>query len=148
MSPEKSPSLKDFESILPDTSPSPRKPSGSQLLWAGLITVTLLLLIANFIQSSNGSRALLLPGSAAVRGIVLTHSGRPPAGGYVMLLQTRQTSPLAADGSFELKNLPEGKQTLVILDQYTGYEIPIILQAGETLDVGNLRFTTTAEPAP
>lgn len=146
---EQSPDLNDFEMI-----PEPVQPSLQgrargkpiiRILIIGLAALVALLTLANIAQ---GDLKTLLAGSGNLQGIVVDENGKAPQGGYAKILGTEMTATLAPDGSFRIEKVPAGAQSLVILDQYTGREIAVLIENGETLDVGTIQFRTTAVPEP
>lgn len=140
---EKSPSLENFGEILPESQPTPPSPKRSTRV---LLLLIVLLLGFLFIPSLLPREWMLnLSGAGQVRGIVLNESGQPLQG-EVLILGSKAHSALQPDGSFLLEKVPAGPQRLVILDAYTGIEIPITIIAGQMLDVGIIHFQTQVTP--
>ncbi len=143
---EQSPSLNDF-----DPTPEPPQPppqSGKKVfryLTAGLAMLVLALVLGNL---GTGGLTSVVSGTGTVRGLVLDENGLPLPDGYVKILGTDLTAPLAPDGTFEIKNVPVGQRSLVVLDQYTGMEISCAVVRGDFLDLGLIRFRTTTVPEP
>ncbi len=143
---QQSPGLDDFQEILPENSASPanrKKPIWLAIL--GMLFLVMFLFVGNFWQ---GDITAALRGTGTVRGTVLAQSGISLQEGEAIILGTNLRAPVLPNGSFELNNVPAGKQSLVILDRYTGQEISISLETGQTLDLGTLQFQTTAAPRP
>jgi len=143
---EQSPSLNDFD-LTPEPTPPPAR-NGQKVfryLTAGLAALVLMLVLGNL---GTGGLTGVLSGTGTIRGLVLDENGLPPSSGYVKVLGTDLTAPLAPDGTFEIKNVPTGQRSLVVLDQYTGVEIPCLVIRGDFLDLGMIRFRTTTVPEP
>lgn len=144
---EKSPDLNDFNFAPEPSGQAPAKgdsrKKGFRYMLGGLGIMVLLLALGNFWQGSLNNP---LQGSGTVRGMVLDEKGQPLQDAYVMILGTNLTAPISADGSFELQQVPAGTQNLVVLDRYTGQEIPFMLASGEILNLGTIQFKVTTEP--
>ena len=66
--------------------------------------------------------------------------------GYLLVLDHPFFATTAADGSFEIKDVPAGSQNLIVW-QHTGYAntglgrgMPVTVKAGETTDVGEIKI--------
>jgi len=143
---EQSPTLKDFYPAPETTQPPARR--GNKVfryLTACLAFLILVLLLSNLGQ---GGLSSARGGSGVVRGLVLSENGLPLQDGYVKILGTDLTATLAPDGTFEIKNVPDGVRSLVVLDRYTGLEISFSAISGDVLDLGLIRFRITAVPEP
>jgi hypothetical protein len=140
---EKSPSLEEFEDGMPQklSDPSARR-KRLRVLVLLVITLLLLFLAISFAQSDASA---LLAGKGSVSGRALDDSGEPFQG-YVFIVGTDIEGVTAEDGIFLVDGVPAGARTLVLANEYTGYEFPVAVTAGETVDIGDIRFTTTAIP--
>ncbi len=143
---EKSPDLNDFDfspqtSEETATSTNSRK-KGFRYLLAGLAVLVLLMAFANF----GGGLSNPLQGSGTIRGVVLDERGQPLQNASIKIMGSNLSAPITTDGSFELQRVPAGTQSLVVLDRYTGQEIPFVLANGEILDFGTIQFKVTTEP--
>jgi hypothetical protein len=86
------------------------------------------------------------PAYADVKGVVQDGSGRPLANAIVFLAPGRGPETYCGvDGSFELKGVPTGAQTLVVVSNEVGQEFPAILRRAAINNVGNLRYTAPAD---
>lgn len=143
---EQSPNLNDFDfAPAPEEKKHPTSNSKKKIrvLSAGLAILVLTLALGNFLQNDINAP---LQGNGTVRGVVLDEKGQPIQNGYVVVLGTPIRADIAADGSFELKKIPAGTGSLVVLDRYTGQEIPFVITNNETLNLGTIQFKTTSEP--
>ncbi len=140
---EKSPSLEEFEDGIPQklSDPSARR---KRIRMLALLVIGLLLvfLAISFAQSDASA---LLAGKGSVSGRALDDNGQPFQG-YAFIVGTDIEGVTAEDGTFLVDGVPAGTRTLVLANEYTGYEFPIVVTAGETVDIGDIQFTTTAIP--
>jgi hypothetical protein len=143
MSFEESPSLDDYKSGLPENLPDPSQKTRRTRIALGLLfAVVLFLGAANLLQSSAGS---LLLGKGAVQGRVVDAQGNPCVCD-VFVIGDARILRAAADGSFLLDGIPAGDQSLVVANAVSGQEYPVKVTAGQTLDVGQLKFLATSTP--
>jgi hypothetical protein len=144
---EKSPDLNDLDFTPEATQEAPSETNsrkkGFRYLLAGLSVMVLLMALANFGQDGLNNPQ---QGSGTIRGVVLDERGQPLQNAYVKIMGGDLSAPITTDGSFELQRVPAGTQSLVVLDRYTGQEIPFMLANGEILDFGTIQFKVTTEP--
>ncbi len=140
---EESPSLEEFEHGLPEKLPDQgARRRGVRIAIVVLLVIASLLTLTNFMRSQT---AAFLLGTGTVRGVVLDNRGQPFQG-EVYILGTDLVAVTDANGAFELSRVPAGDQSLIVADSEIGREFRIRVTAGETLDVGEIRFTATAIP--
>lgn len=143
MSFQNSPGLEDFQEIIPEKA---RELSTAQKAVRGLIGVfVVLVIVLGGLNLWKSDMAAPLRGTGSVRGVALNSENRPLSGNiYVVgtVLQA-QTNP---DGSFELKNVPAGRRTVVVADAVSGREYPVEIAAGKVSDIGTVRLQSTATP--
>jgi hypothetical protein len=75
----------------------------------------------------------------------LDPSGQP-FNGDIFVTGTTLAAKTNPDGSFELKNIPTGNRLVVVADALTGREYPVTIIAGETTNMGTVKFQVTATP--
>ncbi|HEY6143981.1 MAG TPA: TonB-dependent receptor [Flavobacterium sp.] len=76
-----------------------------------------------------------------IKGTVQTSEGKPAEGVTVSIKTLNRTTIANNDGVFQLKNIPEGTQTLIItLVGYTDLEQEVIVKSGETVEA-NFKLT-------
>ena len=140
---EKSPSLEEFEDGMPQklSDPSARR---KRIRTLALLVIGLLLvfLAISFAQSDASA---LLAGKGSLSGQALDDSGAPFQG-YILIVGTEIEVETNADGTFLVEGVPAGTRTLVLANEYAGYEFPVVVVAGETVDIGDIQFITTATP--
>lgn len=139
---EQSPLLKDFKDGLRDDLPSKKRLSAYHIIiiLLGVLVVGLSGLV--WLRSDNQQ---LVVGKGNVRGVVVDDQGSPFKG-EVYVLGTELMTSTDSNGFFQLSGVPAGKQYLIVADQFIGHEFPIAVLPGESLDVGTLRFVSTATP--
>jgi hypothetical protein len=143
MSFENSPSLNDFKEGLPENLPdSARGKRRMRVILGVLCSVALFLGIANFMQSKTAN---LLMGMGAIQGVVVDAQGAPIIGD-VFIIGVDQIVRTASDGSFFLERIPSDDQSLVVADKTTGREVRVKIVAGQTLNIGQVQFISTAIP--
>jgi hypothetical protein len=143
MSFEKPPSLDNFQEILPEGK-NDITPRQKRVRILAVIVGILLLLLAgvNLWKSDLTSE---LRGAGIVKGVVVDGKGQPFAGN-IFVTGTNLAARTNPDGSFELKNIPTGRQLIVVADSQSGREIPVIIVAGQTTEMGTVTFESTATP--
>jgi len=143
MSFENSPSLNDFKEGLPENLPDPASGKRRMRVILGILFgIALFLGIVNFTQSKTAN---LLMGKGAVQGVAVDAQGSPFIGD-VFIIGVDQIVHTASDGSFFLERIPSGDQSLVVADATTGREYQVKIVAGQTLNIGQIQFITTAIP--
>lgn len=143
MSFEKPPSLNDFDEIVPERRPElTAKQKSLRLL---LLIFGVLVLVLGGLNLAKSDLTAALRGTGAVRGLALDAQGQPLVG-EVFVTGTRLVAKTNPDGSFELKNVPAGQRSIVIADAVSGREFPILIQAGQTADLGTVQLKSTETP--
>lgn len=140
---EKSPSLTDYKDGLPEKAPTPPdRRKSTRLTLLVVLVLVLVLTVANFAKSETGN-FLLSKGS--VRGMAVDQNGAPFIGD-IFIVGVDFIVRTAADGYFFLDGIPAGAQSLVVADEDSGQVYTITVVAGETTDVGQVKFFVTATP--
>jgi hypothetical protein len=143
MSFEKPPSLDNFQEILPEASKVLTPRQKRVRILAAIVGILLLLLGGVNLWKSDLTSELR--GTGIVRGVVVDGQGQPFVGN-IYVTGTRLAARTNPDGSFELKNIPTGRQLIVVADSQSGREIPVIIVAGQTTEMGTVTFESTATP--
>ncbi len=139
---EQSPSLKDFRNGLREDLPSKKRLSPQQVIIL-ILAVTVIALAA--LVWARSDSAQLVRGTGSVQGVVVDENGQP-FHGEIYILGTNITAFTDSNGFFRVNGVPAGKQYLIVADQRVGHEFQIAVLPGEGLDVGTLRFVSTATP--
>lgn len=139
---EQSPSLKDFKHGLQEDQPPKKRLSLPQLVILVLLVSVIGLSVVVFIRSDNQQ---LVRGVGSIRGSVVNEQGQPFQA-EIYILGSEILSKADSNGYFEISGVPAGKQYLIVADEYVGHEFQIAVLPGEMLDVGVLRFISTATP--
>ena len=105
--------------------------------------ITLVLTISIFWQSDT---AAVLAGKGTVTGLVLDENHQPMPDAEIYVMGTRIAGKSDTNGFFEVTNVPAGSQSIVVASGGTGYEYPIFVIAGESVDLGEVHFISTLEP--
>jgi hypothetical protein len=139
---EQSPSLKDFKNGLREDLPSKKGLTRQQ--WIILVLLITVIALAALVWVRSDSNQLVR-GVGSVRGMIVDERGQPFQGEiYVLGTEIMATSDAA--GFFQVNGVPAGRQYLIVADQRIGHEFQIAVLPGEVLDVGTLRFVSTATP--
>ncbi len=142
---EDSPSLEQYSVFDQKPASDPQVKKGRLRLWIGIfLAFSLLLATLSLLQKS---RVSTLFGTGSVYGVVLTSSGSPFRG-EIYILGTPLETQTAADGAFLLEGIPSGDQILIVADDQIGRDFPIHVVAGKQVDLGQIRFESTAVPSP
>jgi hypothetical protein len=140
---EQSPSLKEFEDGIPqklsDSSAKRKKFRKTLITLLGLL---ILIVGFSFIQSN---AAELLAGKGSISGYVRDDNG-DPFQGYIFILGTELETQTDVEGNFLIEKVPAGSRILIVANEHAGYEFPVLVEAGQTIDIGELQFITTAIP--
>lgn len=139
---EQSPSLKDFKNGLQEDLPLKKRLSLPQRVILVLLVTVIGLSVVVFVRSDNQQ---LVRGVGSVRGTVVDEQGQPFQA-EIYVLGTEILSKTDSNGYFEISSVPAGKQYLIVADERVGHEFQIAVLPGEVLDVGTLRFVSTATP--
>lgn len=139
---EQSPSLKDFQNGLREDLPPKKRLTPHQTIIGILLIIVLLLAALVWVRSDS---AQLVRGAGSVKGFVVDDRGQPFQG-EIYILGTEIVGVTDSNGFFQVQGVPAGKQYLIVADQRIGHEFQIAVLPGEILDVGTLRFVSTATP--
>ncbi|MBI5652819.1 MAG: carboxypeptidase regulatory-like domain-containing protein [Chloroflexi bacterium] len=87
----------------------------------------------------NANLARQIARSGALQGIVLDARNQPLPEAVVYIASAPEVSVTTeSDGSFQLRDIPSGKQTVIIFYAKLGQEIEITLDANSVTQVGTL----------
>ena len=150
MSFDNSPSLDQFQDGMPEKLPDPEKQPDPE---KGRRKFRILLLVTTIIVALIGFSTILkdthtlekLTATGVVRGRVVDENGQP-FHGRVFILGTQLIAQTDVNGNFELKRVPAGERILIVADEFIGRDFTIQVAAASELQVGNIRFETTAMP--
>jgi hypothetical protein len=140
---EKPPSLDDFDEIIPEA-PKQVTPQQKQVRVL-LVVFGVLILLLGLLNLWKSDLTAPLRGTGTVRGLAVDAQGQPFQGD-IFVERTTLAAKTNADGSFEFKNVPAGQQLIVVADGASGREFPVVIQIGQTTDLGTVQFQTTATP--
>lgn len=139
---EQSPSLKDFQNGLREDLPSKKRLTPQHVIILLLLVAVIALAALVWARSDS---AQLVRGAGSVKGYVVDDRGQPFQG-EIYILGTDVAGITDTNGFFQVNGVPAGKQYLIVADQRIGHEFQIAVLPGEILDVGTLRFVSTATP--
>lgn len=108
----------------------------------GLVVILLALVVGNFWQSGLTD---VLRGKGNVSGIVIDQNGNGVKA-EVMVTGTNLATYTDDGGRFLLAGIPEGQRVLVIGYDLTGWEYPVTVVAGQTMELGKISVIATATP--
>lgn len=124
-----------------ETEPEPKKRPFRWLI-VGLVVILLALVVVNFWQSGVTD---VLRGKGNVSGIVIDQDGNAVKA-EVMVTGTNLATYTDDGGRFLLAGIPEGQRVLVIGYDLTGWEYPVTVIAGQTMELGKISVIATATP--
>lgn len=131
--------------IYPESEQSPAPvPRKKNLRWliAGLVMVLLVLTVVNFWGSGVTDA---LRGKGSISGFVVDQDGNAVKA-EVLVAGTGLGTFSDETGQFLLGGIPEGQRTLVVGYGLTGWEYPITVIAGQTMELGRISVIATATP--
>jgi hypothetical protein len=141
---DESPQLDQFKDGMPENAPDPdikRKKFRVLLLTTFVVVALIGLTLA--LKETNTLAALT--STAVVRGRVVDANGMP-FNGEIFILGTDIRTQTDANGNFELKRVPSGEQVLIVADELIGRDFSIQVTTATILEMGDIRFETTAMP--
>ncbi len=143
MSLEDSPSLDDIQDgfdASQKTSHGMKSPLRRIIL--ALVVVAVIISGINLMRSDTVAR---MRGTGTLTGQVVDEKSEPLQADVIILGTEIQTTT-NAEGNFTLSGVPAGTQSLIIGHQGAALEYPITLSAGETLNMGQIKFVSTLIP--
>jgi hypothetical protein len=140
---ENSPKLTDYDKVIvkPPKQVSPRLKQVRVLI----LLLASIVLVLGLVNLAKSDLTASLRGTGTLQGVVLNDHGQPFAGNIFIETTSLKTST-NPDGSFLLKNIPAGKQLVVVADTAVGSEFSVTIIAGETTNMGTVLFQSTATP--
>jgi hypothetical protein len=141
---EDSPSFDQFQNGLPEQLPKPEeKRKKFRIL---LLIMTLIVALIGFSVVLKDTRTLEnITATGLVRGRVVNENGQP-FHGNIFILGTDLAAKTDENGNFELRHVPAGEQILIVADDLIGRDFTITVMAATELQMGEIRFQTTAMP--
>jgi hypothetical protein len=141
---DESPNLDQFKDGMPDHMPDPHV-GRRRFRVVLLITFIVVTLIGLALVLKENNTLATLTSTAIVRGRVVDESGLPFSG-KIFILGTDLKTQTDVNGNFELSRVPSGKQVLIVADELIGRDFSIQVTTATTLEMGEIRFETTAMP--
>jgi hypothetical protein len=141
---DESPNLDQFKDGMPDHMPDPHV-GRRRFRVVLLITFIVVTLIGFALVLKENNTLATLTSTAIVRGRVVDESGLPFSG-KIFILGTDLKTQTDVNGNFELSRVPSGKQVLIVADELIGRDFSIQVTTATTLEMGEIRFETTAMP--
>ncbi|MCD4673062.1 MAG: carboxypeptidase-like regulatory domain-containing protein [Anaerolineaceae bacterium] len=112
----------------------------------GIVAVLVLILLALMFVNYWGDTAFAsIRGKGAVSGFVVDEEGNAVKAEILVAGTELQTMTDEA-GRFQLNDIPEGQRLLVVGYDLMGWEYPVTVIAGQTLDLGKISVVTTITP--
>ena len=139
-----SPSLDQFKNGMPEKMPDPNKRLRKFRIM--LLVITLIVALMGFSVVLKDTRTIEnITITGLVRGRVVDETGQPFQG-KIFILGTELEAQTDANGNFELSGVPAGEQILIVADDFIGRDFPIQVTTAAELQMGEIRFQTTATP--
>ncbi len=108
-------------------------------LIVGVMAVTALLKNTNALD--------VLRGTGTITGSVVDDNG-VPFHGDIFILGTDLSTKTDDSGQFEISGVPAGEQTLIVADEFVGHEFTVQVPSASQLQMGQIRFQSTAVAPP
>jgi hypothetical protein len=141
---DESPNLDQFKDGMPENTPDPHV-GRRRFRVVLLLTFIVVTLIGFALVLKENNTLATLTSTAIVRGRVVDESGLPFKG-QIFILGTDLKTQTDANGNFELSRVPSGEQVLIVADKLIGRDFSIQVTTATTLEMGEIRFETTAMP--
>lgn len=113
--------------------------------WGIVAVLVLILLVLVFVNYWGDTAFVSIRGKGAVSGFVVDEEGNAAKAEILVAGTDLQTTTDEA-GRFQLDDIPEGQRLLVVGYDLTGWEYPVTVIAGQTLDLGKISVVTTITP--
>ena len=123
--------------------PSSKKSRGG--IWVIIIVLFLILTGLLFINFGGSAELNTFRGKGSVSGFVVDEKGTAVKA-EIILAGTDLQTMTDETGRFLLNDIPEGQRLLVVGYDLTGWEYPVVVIAGQTLDIGKISVVTTQTP--
>jgi hypothetical protein len=143
MSLENSPSLNEYRLGLPERPPDLSARRRRWLIIGILVLLVISIWLLNIFSKSTVFQVVTGTGNIAGR---VVGPGGAPVQAEVFVPGTNIKTQTDQDGRFALQNVPAGEHSLIVGLEVSGYEFPLNVQAGESLDLGDLRIVSTPGP--
>lgn len=141
-----SPSLDQFQNGMPEKLPNSDERLRKFRIM--LLIMTLMVALIGFSVILKDTRTLeKITATGLVRGRVVDEKGQP-FHGNIFILGTELAAKTDENGNFELSRVPAGEQILIVADDLIGRDFSIKVSAASELQMGEIRFQTTAVPSP
>jgi hypothetical protein len=139
-----SPSLDQFKNGMPEKLPDHNERAKKFRIL--LLVITLIVVLIGFSVVLKDTHTLEnLTATGVVRGRVVDENGQP-FHGNIFILGTGLAAQTDADGNFEIRRVPAGEQILIVADEFIGRDFTIQVTTASELQIGEIRFETTAMP--
>lgn len=139
-----SPSLDQFQNGMPEKAPNPNVPLKKFRILLLVLTLAVALIGFSVVLKSTGTLKNITA-TGLVRGRVVDENGQP-FHGSIFILGTDLETQTDVNGNFELSGVPAGEQILIVADDLIGRDFTIQIATASELQMGEIRFETTAMP--
>lgn len=118
---------------------------GRRRVWGIIIVLFLILISLVFINYRGRAEINALRGRGSVSGFVVDEKGNA-VNAEIILAGTDLRTMTDETGKFLLTDIPEGQRVLVVGYDLTGWEYPVTVIAGQTMEIGRISVVTTQTP--
>ncbi len=143
MSLQNSPGFDQVE--LDDVSHPPEPKNRRGVVWGMIIVLVLIVIGLAVLNIWGGAEITALRGVGSLSGFVVDEKGNGVQAEIIVAGTNLQTMT-DESGKFLLADIPEGQRLLVVGYDQTGWEYPVTVIAGQTMDVGRVSVVTTETP--
>ena len=141
---DESPNLDQFKDGMPETLPDPATGRRNFRIILLIMFIVVTLIGFSLVLKETNTLATLTS-TAIVRGRVVDENGLP-FNGEIFILGSELKTQTDQNGNFELSRVPSGKQVLIVADELIGRDFSIQVTTATLLEMGEIRFETTAMP--
>jgi len=114
-------------------------------VWGIIIVLFLILIGLVFVNYFGKAEINTLRGKGAVSGFVVDEKGNGVQAEIIVAGTDLQTMT-DETGRFLLGDIPEGQRVLVVGYDLTGWEYPVTVISGQTMEIGQISVVTTQTP--
>ncbi len=142
---DESTSFNEFLGKKPKRPSDPKRQRKFRIILIALALIVGVIAITALLRNTNALE--VIKGTGAITGVVIDENGLPFRGD-IFILGTDLSAKTDENGQFEIIGVPAGEQTLIVADALVGHEFTVQVNSASQLQMGQIRFQSTAIPPP
>lgn len=138
-------SFDEFQGKKPIKKSDPAKQRKFRIILIALTIIVGLMAFTTLFKQTNA--LAVIKGTGVITGTVVDENGQPFQGD-IFILGTDLSAKTDENGYFEISGVPAGKQNLIVADEFVGHEFKVQVNSASQLQMGEIRFLSTAIAPP